>query len=100
MHAALILLCVIQCFIHGLLCSEMTLNCAVLCSDLWDGECQYVLLYQSHVSAFPGHTAVCRGPVHFQKPLNHGGFLEGKMHSSSHKTISRSMYYMKYHQKL
>lgn len=37
----------------------------LFCSDLWDGEYKYVPLHQSHVSAFPGHTAVCRGPFHF-----------------------------------
>lgn len=54
--------CVLTRICYGLIL--LILNCDLPCSDLWDGECQYVLLYQSHVSAFPGHTAVCWGSCH------------------------------------
>lgn len=29
----------------------------LFCSDIWDGEHQYVLLHQSDVSTVPGHTS-------------------------------------------
>lgn len=51
----------------------------MLCSDLWDGEQQHVLLHQSYVQAVPRHATVARGPLYFQEPLHYGGFLEGKV---------------------
>lgn len=31
------------------------------CSDLWDSEFQYVLLYKGYVTALPGNTCVKNG---------------------------------------